>query len=325
MPSIVVTVDVEEDMPDWRVPPTTTLRNLQGIPRLQALCEGHGIRPTYLVTYPVATRSEGDGLQEIHDGGRCEIGAHLHPWTSPPFEDGEDLRVATHPSALPPGRAEAKLAVLTEAIERRFGHRPTSHRAGRFGLDGRVLEAVEQLGYRVDSSATPLHDWTAEGGVDWRDAPQGPYYPDRAHPWRPGPCPVLQVPVSVGWSRPLPDRIGRALIRAPRGLHLLGILDNPIHSLLRLSWLYPVSDDADAMGRLARSLVALGVESLVVFGHSSELWPGESPYHRSEAEVDRGLARLDAFLGRAVGELGARPRTLTELADDHADRGRAPC
>jgi len=42
---------------------TLTLRNIAELPRLQALCDRYGVRPTYLVTYEVAADPESRALR----------------------------------------------------------------------------------------------------------------------------------------------------------------------------------------------------------------------------------------------------------------------
>jgi hypothetical protein len=87
MTYLVVTVDTEEDMPGWRVQPVPRVENAAALPRLQRVCEKHGLAPTYLVTHPMATQEPARGiLREL--AAHAEIGTHLHAWTCPPF-DGE--------------------------------------------------------------------------------------------------------------------------------------------------------------------------------------------------------------------------------------------
>lgn len=312
MVSLLCTVDVEEDMPHWRVEASTSLRNLQGLHRFNALCDRLGVRPTYLCTYPVATRPEGDFLIDLQRRGRCEIGAHLHPWTTPPFDTNENRLEAIQPSRLPPSAMEAKLRVLTTALAERFGQAPTSYRAGRFGFNGAGLQALERLGYLVDSSVTPLCDWTSEGGVDARMAPDVPYFPDRQRVFERGSSPVLEVPLSIGFSSRLPEQVSRGLVALPSRLRVRGILSKLAG--LELRWLYPSAHSADAMCGLADVLVGRGVPVLNVFLHSSELWPGESPSNATTADVDRYLDTLERFFVYAIATLGAAPRTLTEFS-----------
>ena len=59
MTRILMGVDTEAD-DQWTVAgrESLTLRNVLELPRLQALCDRYGARPTYLVTYEVATDRE---------------------------------------------------------------------------------------------------------------------------------------------------------------------------------------------------------------------------------------------------------------------------
>ena len=52
--SLIISIDVEEDMPDWKAQDQTTVKNIEGIPRLQDLFDEYGIKPTYLLTTPIA-------------------------------------------------------------------------------------------------------------------------------------------------------------------------------------------------------------------------------------------------------------------------------
>ncbi|MFN3200652.1 MAG: hypothetical protein ACE366_19795 [Bradymonadia bacterium] len=323
MVSLLITIDVESDMPRWVVEPETTVENLKGIPRFQAMCDRLGVQPTYLMDYPVATRPEGEVFRAIVDDKRCELGAHLHPWTCPPYSANEDRLQPTHPSRHTNSVQAEKLTALTEAIEQRFGQRPTSYRAGRFGLNGAGLQILERLGYTVDTSATPFTDWTGEGGVDWRAAPEVPYFPDRQQPWRRGSSPILEVPVSIGWSRHIPDAVGRAIVKAPRRMRLVGLLNNPMFSLARLAWLYPSRDTLDDMKHLAEVQVTRGVPFLNVFFHSSEIWPGQSIYTRTEDDLDQYLNTLEEFFRFAIDQLGAVPRTLRDFRTHHLNEPHA--
>ena len=45
----------------------------------------HGVRPTYVITHPVATDARSaEVLRALQAGGDCEIGAHHHAWETPP-------------------------------------------------------------------------------------------------------------------------------------------------------------------------------------------------------------------------------------------------
>ena len=94
------------------------------------------------MTYPVVTRDIGSAfLSECPKDGRCQIGAQLHPWVTPPFDE----IVNPHNSFacnLPPSSEFAKPKTLTEALSKRFGVRPATYRAGRYGIGPNTVKAL---------------------------------------------------------------------------------------------------------------------------------------------------------------------------------------
>ncbi|MBA5872882.1 MAG: hypothetical protein GDA68_23300, partial [Nitrospira sp. CR2.1] len=130
---LVVTVDVEEDQ--WGITPPcqATVENVYRLPTLQRLFGEFGIVPTYLLTYPVVRDTRAAALlRGMLDAGECEIGAHCHPWNTPPHEE----RLTTFNSMLsnlPPSLQCEKLQRLHEAIEETFDMTPIAFRSGRWG------------------------------------------------------------------------------------------------------------------------------------------------------------------------------------------------
>src|SRR5208337_1476965 len=117
---LVITIDTEED--NWGVfsPTGHTLKNLDRIPVLQELFDAYNVKPTYLITYPVATDTESITLlREIEKSGRCEIGMHCHPWNTPPFEEipGDNNSMLCN---LPCDLQYKKMSSLTDAIAKNF-------------------------------------------------------------------------------------------------------------------------------------------------------------------------------------------------------------
>src|SRR5690242_2767748 len=87
---LVVVVDTEEEF-KWsseRSRDSKSVKSLSQINRFQEIADRYGITPVYVVDYPVASQREAyRALEEIHRSGRCLMGAHLHPWVNPPFEE----------------------------------------------------------------------------------------------------------------------------------------------------------------------------------------------------------------------------------------------
>ncbi|MHC4956501.1 MAG: WalW protein, partial [Planctomycetota bacterium] len=89
-PILLVVSDTEEEF-DWGKPhdrEATSVTAMAAIGRAQAVFDEYGVRPCYVIDYPVVSQAEGyEPLVAIHRDGRCEIGAHLHPWVSPPHDE----------------------------------------------------------------------------------------------------------------------------------------------------------------------------------------------------------------------------------------------
>ena len=310
-PVFLVGVDTEAD-DQWTVEGRTRLlvRNASCLPRLQAVCDRHGVRPTYLVTFEMATKPEAaDVLRELLAGGACEIGAHLHPWSSPPYRR-DDAVAGRYPNELPDELLERQMRELTEAIEAQFGARPASYRAGRHGFDARGLGHLAGLGYAVDTSVDPLFNETRIGGPKFAGAPVGPYHPDPERILRPGRSPVLEVPVSAATLPILPKRLERlyASLSPPRWR-------GPLKRLgLRPAWLRPSYSPVPDAIALADALVARGVPTLNMLFHSSELLPGGSPYHRDAASVNRFFDNFERVVEHITGRLGGVGMTCREFA-----------
>jgi hypothetical protein len=314
-PRLLVGIDTEAD-DQWSDAARRDLRvlNAKRLPALQALFDRHGVRPAYLVTHEMATREPAVSiLRELAATGRCEIGTHLHPWSSPPFRE-EDLKAHTYPHNLPPDLLERQLTELTETIAARIGVRPRTYRAGRNGFDGRTLPILERLGYTVDTSVDPLFNERRKRGMCFGGAPVHPYFPDPLDVRRAGESHVLEVPISSATLPRLPKFVEGLYTRLPplrfrNALRRLG---------LRPVWLRPSYARLKDMRRLADHLAAQDDAVLNVGFHSSEVLPGGSPYTPDAESVTRFLEVLEHLLAHLIDTLAARPLTFAELAAERA-------
>jgi hypothetical protein len=317
-PRLLFTIDVEEDMPGWEITDPISVSNVAALPRLAELCDSLGVRPTYLCTYPVANTSESAAtLRRLFARGDCEIGSHLHPWNTPPYlgvpgRDGDERTQAYYQFELGPERFRAKLETLHRAVGELIGAPPRSFRAGRFGIDAATLRELIALGYEVDTSVTPLAEHKIDRGPDFRDAPQLPYRPAHDDVTRRGDLAIVEIPVSVGLTRRLPDLLKRAYVRIPPATRLRGLLSSDWLGVIDYAWLYPVRFDLERMQRMATTLVASGTPVLNVFLHSSELVPGQSGRVRSAADVEQVFERLARILTFCLERFECEPCTLQE-------------
>jgi len=315
--NLLVGIDTEGDNQwDAAALANQQFSNIYALPRLHALFARHGVRPTYVITYPVATDARSaDVLRGLIAGGDCEIGAHHHAWETPPCTE-EDVGRHPYASMLPRAQFEAQLASLTDAIAGAVGRRPVSYRSGRFGFSAGHVAGLERLGYLVESSVAPLFSESHKGGPEFVEAPLTPYFLAYDSATTPGTSGVLEVPVSAALNRRLPKILQYAYARAPRPYTTKRVLR--ALRLLRLRWLRPSYSSLDDMISLAQDLAGAGEPVLNLLFHSSEAIVGGSPYNRTQGELDAFCERLDRFLAFATRELGAVPATFAEFRQQYA-------
>jgi hypothetical protein len=309
---LLVGIDTEGDN-QWDAAARADQRfeNIYALPRLHALFTRHGIRPTYVITHPVATDpASASVLRDLRAGGDSEIGAHHHAWETPPCT-ADDVRRHPYASSLPLAQFEAQLKSLTESIERGVGARPVSYRSGRFGFSAAHVSALERLGYLVESSVAPLFYERHKQGPDFVEAPQRPYFLAYDSATSPGCSGVLEVPVSAALNRRWPAAFQYMYARAPwpyttkRVLRKLGIA--------HVRWLRPSYSTLEDMTGLARELARQGQPVLNLLFHSSEAIVGGSPYNTTAAELQAFCDRLERFFEFAGTQLKAVPATFAEF------------
>jgi hypothetical protein len=305
---IVVTVDTEADG-QWEHGQAVTTANVAAWPPFQELCRRHEVRPTYLITSEIAEDPEAAAfLRPLAAAGEAEVGAHLHPWTTPPFAEASGLRQNdrehAYPCHLESDLLLAKLETLTAQVARVAGALPTSYRAGRFGLDAVGARILAGLGYEVDSSVTPFVTWVAHAGrPGWGGGPD--FRRHDAFPFRvagtgsPG---LVELPVTimptyvvtrrVRWLREhwqaRPVRLGRRALR---------VLPRPQPLWLRPWPEYALSD----LQALVTQAERVHVPCAVLMFHSSELLAGASPYRPTQDDVGELLRLLDELFAWSRG------------------------
>jgi len=309
IPTLVVVVDTEEEF-DWTAPFNPANTSVQNIPLqtlAQRILDSHGVRPTYVIDYPVASNEPALAvLRTFALERRCEIGAHLHPWVNPPAEGPID-EIHSFPGNLPTKLERDKLRVLTESITRGFGTRPVVYKAGRYGLGQATPGILQELGYTVDVSVVPHTDFSEYGGPDFRNAPPHPFL------LAPGLC---ELPLSVHFTGLLAAR-GNSLSRLLSGglgrkLKLEGAFSRVgLLTKLRLS---PEGHSLAQLTEQTRIGIASGTRLFMLTYHSSSLLPGGNPYVRSESERDAFVATLDGYLRFFRHEAGGRVASVHDVA-----------
>ena len=315
--SLFVAIDTEGDN-QWSAEARAnqTFENLYALPRLHECFVRQGVRPTYVITHPVAQDPRSaEVLRGLLARGDCEIGAHHHARETPPCTPDA---VARPPYALqlPLDQFDAQLASLTEAITAAVGTRPVSYRSGRFGFSAAHVSSLEKQGYLIDSSVAPLFYEAHKGGPDFVGAPLTPYFLAYDDATRPGTSNVLELPISAALNRPVPAWLEHVYARAPKPYTTKRVL-----RLLRIAqvrWLRPSYSSAEDMIALARQLARRGTPILNLLFHSSEAIVGGSPYNKTQAELDAFFDRLERVLAYVTKDLHAEPLTFAEFRRNHS-------
>ncbi len=308
-PTLTVVIDTEEEF-GWSAPfdaAATATENILHQPLAQAVFDRRGVVPAYVIDYPVASSEAARAvLRPFAAVGRCEIGAHLHPWVNPPAGAPVDA-FHSYPGNLPPAIEREKLARLTDCITEGFGQRPTIYKAGRYGIGPTTDAILATLGYRIDASVVPYSDFSEEAGPDFTALPASPFVTAAG---------VTALPLSVHFTGSL-ARFGPLLyprlttqwgrrLRLPAIAARIGLIER-----LRLS---PEGHSLADMIRQTRAALTQGERLFMLTYHSSSLLPGGSPYVRSAEDRDRFLAALDEYLTFFLNECGGRAEAVSAVA-----------
>jgi hypothetical protein len=309
-PILLVVSDTEEEF-DWSKPHdrnATAVTAMPQIGRAQAVFDEFKVRPCYVIDYPVVASKQGyEALFDIHADNRCEIGAHLHPWVSPPHDE-EVCAKNSFPGNLPADLEESKLRVLNERIAEVFGAPAKTYKAGRYGIGANTQAILERLGFENDLSVQPDFDYSAEHGPNFVGYPYGPY---RSGTELSGNG-ILNIPCSsavAGFLGPL--RLPAYRMASAIGMRLPGIL-----ARTRAADRLHLSNEGYSLDeniRLTKWLHARGERVFVFSFHSPSVVPGHTPYVQSESDLTRFLDQFRRYFDYFFNELGGVTMTPRDL------------
>jgi hypothetical protein len=241
------------------------------------------------------------------EDGRCVIGAQLHPWVNPPYEEELNLR-NSFLNNLDLALQERKLEVLTNQLARQFGVTPKIFKAGRFGFDQTTPSLLRQFDYEVDTSVVPHTTFAEQQGPSFLEFPEQPFWfgPERR---------LLELPLTCGFAGLLAGQ-GRRVFRkldhrAMRRLHAGGVLARS--GLLERIKLTPEGMDLNAQKRLTRALLRRGHKAFVLSYHSSSLIPGGNPYVRNSEDLAVLLGRIEGYVRFFKEEIGGAVLSVPEI------------
>ena len=316
-PTLFVVIDTEAEF-DWAKPFARNLTHvtaMDDVERGQAVFDRYGLRPIYVVDFPVASQERSASrLRRILDRDGCFIGAHLHPWTTPPFLEQISNR-NSFPGNLPPDLEEQKIISLIGAIRENLGVSPLFYKAGRYGFGNATAEILARHDIKVDLSVLPGADLRRNGGPDFRRFEPLPYMIGRRD--------ILTVPMTrshVGLAAPF-GWISETMRHLPS---LKWFRIQSILSRLRIVdtiTLTPEGVTAAEQIRLIKTMLARGNRLFVMHYHSPSLTPGHTPYVNTTNEADNFIERMQdvcRYFFEEVGGLPGHPQDMVRMASRHA-------
>lgn len=311
----IVTIDTEGDNQwDANLRHNTSLRNLREIPKLQKLFDRFRVKPSYLLTYPVANDKHGCSMfKEFLNESICEIGSHLHSWSTPPILDNE-AKDASFLHWFPKSTQKEKFNTLHNVIMDNLHTEPKSYRGGKYSFDTNALEMLEEKRYLLDTSVTPFHNWSHIGGPDYVDSIALPYFLSRQDILKKGDSSVLEAPVSIDFNRSMPDNLKRSILRIPLKFHAQGILKKL--GVCKLIWLDPSFQTFSEMKRLIDLLLAKKEDPCInLMFHSSVILAGGTPYNITDKDVSNFYNKLEAILEYLIKGRGVENLMPKDFAD----------
>ncbi len=307
-PQLIVVIDTEEEF-NWSEPPSReniAVSAMSKIHLVQDIFDEYGIVPCYVIDYPIASQVDGYApLKEFLDNKQCEIGAHLHPWVSPPFE--EEVTISNmYPGNLGYDIEKRKLACLHDQIETSFGIKTEIYKAGRYGVGEHTAKIMKELGFTIDLSICSAFDYRADGGPNFSDSLTEPY-------WFGQDKDLLEIPLSgafVGMAGTLSKHIYNAsgylsMIKARGILSRLSIVDR-----LMLS---PEGYSTEEHIKLTRFLYKKGVRTFTWNFHSPTVVPNKTMYTNNNKQVQQFLDTFRRYFDFFLGELSGVATTPLQL------------
>lgn len=304
---VLVFVDTEEEF-DWSQPKSrdsTSVKSVKSLPKVHVLLREYGIKPAYLVDYPVATTPESvDVLRDLASNNAATIGSQLHPWVNPPFIERVD-RANSFPGNLPRPVELAKIKALTDAITTNFGARPIVYRAGRYGVGPNTEALLDELGYKLDVSVRPYFDYREEGGPSFRRIRPQLYWtgPERR---------LLELPLTstfTGGLRAVGEAAFELSAHVPR-LH--GILSRT--ALLGRVALTPEGIPLEEAISAIRLLVESGTQLFSISFHSPSVEPGHTPYVRDARDLAQFYEWWHGVL-TTLADAGVKPASVEDVVE----------
>lgn len=307
-PLLNIVVDTESEF-DWDkgiADDAGKVDSITALPRLVDVINGFGAKACFVVDYPVASQDIGAAviLDVARDGH--DVGVHLQAWSSPPLAGLSD-DWHSFSGNLGPGFEAVKLARHANRLKDVTGNKPTIFKAGRYGIGPNTWQTLMDQGFEIDLSVCPHFDFSHVGGPDFTLYDSHPSWTDASRR-------LLELPTTAGlygYMRHLSPHL--------KGVYTpMGKRFRLSHALARMNALYPerLSPEGQSFSELralTRFLYNNGLRVFTLSLHSPSLRGGNTPYTKTEADVQQMLRDIKSYLEFFRDELGGEFTTPSAL------------
>lgn len=302
----IITIDTEEEF-NWDRPfnrDQHSLNHISSIEKFQKLSNDNGVNPIYLVDYPIVNN---DAAVELigHYVSRnlANVGIQLHSWVNPPFDE-EVSNFNSYASNLLPELERAKLTNLYNFIEKRFGIKPMIYRAGRYGAGKNTFSILNDLGVKIDTSVRARFSYASQDGPDYSKFPVNPYWIKKGH--------LMELPVTTVFAGLLGNmsgniyhnifesKIARSLLARTKLIERIALTPEGV----------PVDKAIIGIDQALKE----DIKILNFSFHSPSLSPGNTPYVRTQDDLDRFYDWWDAVFAHLLNR-NIAPTSLDEIID----------
>ncbi len=322
--TLLISIDTEAD---WYSNNIFTYNNIKELYHLNDLFSFYNTFSTYLVTYDVADNEKCCKIiSEIIKNNNSEIGCHSHSWTTPPFvkpnlnkndsSDSNELMLELDDVSL-----KKKLYNLHKIILKNFNVEAKSHRAGRWGIDARTLQWLEDNKYLCDSSIVPIVNPFKtipkfyDLGKERSKAPNFPYFPSKDNLLKNSSnnvFKILEIPLTGIYGSKLLSNYyfrGKTYIKK-----IFGYLH--IKNYTNMSFRPSISVDLPTYEKITRNLFENGPDTINFMFHSNELKVGCSPYSDTDEKTKSIWDKIKLVL-KLSKEYNVKSMTLAQFSEEN--------
>jgi hypothetical protein len=315
MTFVSLTIDTEEEW-NWSSgfsqAPGGVANICEGLIPFHELCKSYGLKPTYFTNFSVLNDSKASPIiRKIAADPSSEIGLHIHPWNTPPF-DNQQTSYPRHSFLHNLSRelAIAKIQSVFNAFYKE-GIVPTSFRGGRYSTSPHIQQFLAENSIIADASVMPFTSWVDDGAPNFENRNLIPVRRQFAGDSRF----IWELPLTLAFTRG-PEQFWRHVFRRLSckpfsRFRMIGVIER---FFCKRIWLNLENPLTDRIPLLLSKLKTRKLPHINITLHSSSLIVGQSPYTKNQHHLNLLKLRLKQCVESLSEWDHFTPATVSEIA-----------